>query len=86
MKKFVETIKNIWRVDELRNRILLTLGLILVYRIGSFIIIPGVDQGELHFLARLGGEGGGVKFHIVTGLDGDLCRLAAGRDGKNNEG
>ena len=47
MKKFVETIKNIWRVDELRNRILLTLGLILVYRIGSFIIIPGVDQGAL---------------------------------------
>ena len=47
MKKFIETIKNIWKVEELRNRIGLTLGLILIYRIGSFIIIPGVDQGQL---------------------------------------
>ncbi|MBD3638948.1 MAG: preprotein translocase subunit SecY [Crocinitomicaceae bacterium] len=47
MKKFIETIKNIWKVEELRNRILLTFGLILIYRIGSFIIIPGVDQGAL---------------------------------------
>ena len=44
MKKFIETMKNIWKTEELRNRILLTLGLILVYRIGSFIVLPGIDQ------------------------------------------
>jgi len=44
MKKFIETIKNIWNTKELRNRILFTLGLILIYRIGSFIILPGIDS------------------------------------------
>lgn len=39
--------KNIWKVEELRKRILLTLGLILIYRIGSFIILPGVDYTAL---------------------------------------
>lgn len=47
MKRFIQNIKNIWKVEELRKRILLTLGLILVYRIGSFIIIPGVDYTKL---------------------------------------
>ncbi len=44
MKKFIETLKNIWKTEELRKRILLTLGLILIYRIGSFIVLPGIDQ------------------------------------------
>lgn len=47
MKKFLDTLKNIWKVDELRTRIIFTLGVILIYRIGSFIIIPGIDQGAL---------------------------------------
>lgn len=47
MKKFISNIKNIWKVEELRKRILLTLGLILVYRIGSFIILPGVNYTAL---------------------------------------
>lgn len=47
MKRFIQNIQNIWKVEELRKRILLTLGLILVYRIGSFIIIPGVDYYAL---------------------------------------
>ena len=55
MKKFISTIKNIWKVEELRNRILLTLGLILIYRIGSFIILPGIDQAAL---SRGSGSGG----------------------------
>jgi len=47
MKRFIQNIQNIWEVEELRKRILLTLGLILVYRVGSFIIIPGVDYYAL---------------------------------------
>lgn len=55
MKKFIDTIKNIWKIEELRNRIGLTLGLILIYRIGSFIVIPGVDQQALANSASSGG-------------------------------
>jgi len=47
MKKFIQNIKNIWKVEELRKRILLTLSLILVYRVGSFIILPGVNYDAL---------------------------------------
>lgn len=47
MKKLIENIKNIWKVQELRKRLLITLGLILVFRIGSFIVLPGVDSSKL---------------------------------------
>ena len=47
MKRFIQNIKNIWKVEELRKRILLTLTLILVYRVGSFIILPGVNYTAL---------------------------------------
>ena len=47
MKRFIQNIKNIWKVEELRSRILLTLGLILVYRIGSFVVLPGVNYAAL---------------------------------------
>lgn len=47
MKKFIENIKNIWKVEELKKRIVLTLALILIYRIGSFIILPGVNYTAL---------------------------------------
>lgn len=47
MKKFIENIKNIWSVEELRKRLLITLSLILVFRIGSFIVLPGVDSAKL---------------------------------------
>ena len=47
MKRFIQNIKNIWKVEDLRNRIILTLGLILVYRIGSFVVLPGVNYDAL---------------------------------------
>ncbi len=47
MKKLITNLKNIWKVEELRKRIILTLSLILVYRIGSFIILPGVNYTAL---------------------------------------
>ncbi|MDG1283946.1 MAG: preprotein translocase subunit SecY, partial [Flavobacteriales bacterium] len=47
MKKFLETIKNIWKIEELRNRILVTLGILAIYRLGSFVVIPGVDPSQL---------------------------------------
>ena len=47
MKKFFETLKNIWRVEDLRTRILITLGFAAMYRFGSFIVLPGIDPGAL---------------------------------------
>jgi len=43
MKALIEKIKQIWSIEELKNRIILTFSLVLVYRIGSFIVLPGVD-------------------------------------------
>ncbi|MER3374413.1 MAG: preprotein translocase subunit SecY [Allomuricauda sp.] len=51
MKKFIETISNIWKIDELRQRIILTLGLLLVYRFGTRIVLPGIDTTQLTQLA-----------------------------------
>ncbi len=47
MNKFIETFKNIWKIDELRNRILFTLLILGIYRIGSFIVLPGVNSDAL---------------------------------------
>ena len=47
MKKFIETLGNIWSIKELRNRILFTLGLLLIYRFGSFVVLPGIDPTKL---------------------------------------
>ena len=45
MKKIIETIKNIWRIEDLRTRILITLLFVAIYRFGSFIVLPGIDPG-----------------------------------------
>lgn len=50
MKKLIETIKNIFKIEELRTRILYTLGLLLIYRFGSFVVIPGIDPNALSAL------------------------------------
>ena len=47
MKNLIKTLKEIWAVEELRKRIIYTFGLVLVYRIGSFIVLPGIDTERL---------------------------------------
>jgi preprotein translocase subunit SecY len=66
MKKFFSTIQNIWKIDELRNRILFTLGLLFIYRVGSFIVLPGVIPSVLKQTAS---EGNGLLglINIFTG-------------------
>ena len=46
-KKLVETLKNIYKIEELRKRVLYTIGLLLVYRLGSFVVIPGINPNLL---------------------------------------
>ena len=57
MKKFVKTIKNIWAIEDLRTRILITLGFAAIYRLGSFIVLPGVNPEGLQQLANQTSEG-----------------------------
>jgi len=47
MKKFFTTIKNIFSIEELRNRILATLGFLVIFRLGSFVVLPGVNPAAL---------------------------------------
>ncbi|MCH7534524.1 MAG: hypothetical protein IH948_02040 [Bacteroidetes bacterium] len=54
MRKFLNTLKNIWTIEDLRTRILNTLGLILIYRLGSYVVLPGVDSQALDTTASGG--------------------------------
>jgi preprotein translocase subunit SecY len=47
MKRFVEAVKNMFRIQDLRNRVLFTLALLAVYRIGAYIPIPGINSAVL---------------------------------------
>ena len=47
MRKFFEIIANIWKIEELRSRIIVTLGLLLVYRFGAQVVLPGIDTTQL---------------------------------------
>ncbi|GIZ14650.1 preprotein translocase subunit SecY [Capnocytophaga catalasegens] len=58
MKKFIETLTNVWKIEELRNRIILTLGILLVYRFGAHVILPGVDTEHLTKFAERTSDGG----------------------------
>lgn len=47
MKKFIETIRNIFKIEDLRKRILYTLGILLIYRLGSFVVLPGLNPDAI---------------------------------------
>ena len=50
MKKIIETFKNIWRIEDMRMRILITILFIAIYRFGSFVVLPGIDPNRLQAL------------------------------------
>jgi len=51
VKKFIQTLKNIWAIEELKSKIIVTLSLVLVYRFGTHIVLPGIDPNKLSSLA-----------------------------------
>ncbi|GAB4384616.1 MAG: preprotein translocase subunit SecY [Phycisphaerales bacterium] len=58
----LQTIANVFRIDELRNKILFTLGMLVVYRIGFWIPLPGVNQAQLSdYFQRAAAEGGAAS-------------------------
>ncbi len=71
MKRFIETIKNIFKIEELRNRITYTFILLLIYRLGSFIVLPGIDPTQL----------ANLKSQASTGLLGLLDMFSGGAFG-----
>lgn len=67
MKKFIETIKNIWSIEDLRKRILTTLLLVLVYRVGSYITLPGLDPNALANFSETSQQGILGLFNMFAG-------------------
>ena len=56
--RFIETLKNIWKIEELRNKLLITFLFVVIYRLGTFVVLPGVDPGALTTLQ--GNASGGL--------------------------
>ena len=67
MKKFINTIRNIFSIEDLRNRILVTLGILAIYRFGSFVVIPGIDPSQLAALQDQTSDGLLGLLNLFTG-------------------
>jgi preprotein translocase subunit SecY len=70
MKKFIQTIKNIFSIEELRTRILNTIGFLIIFRLGSFVVLPGVDP------AMLTDDASGIFGLLNTFLGGAFSRAS----------
>jgi len=57
VKKFITTLRNIWSIEELRNKITFTLMLLFIYRLGSYIVLPGIDPNKLSNLSNSASSG-----------------------------
>jgi len=67
MKNFFESLRNVWKIEELKNRILITLGLLIVYRFGAHVTLPGIDASHLSNLAGQTEKGIGSILDMFTG-------------------
>jgi len=74
MAGFAESIRNIWSVQELRERILYTLGLLIIYRLGTHVTLPGVDAAALTQIRAQ--EGGGGLFGFLDMFVGGAFKQA----------
>lgn len=74
MKNFIQTLRNIWKIEELRGRILFTLGLLLIFRIGSYIVLPGIDSA---ILAQANADGGGGLAGLLNLFTGGAFNRAS---------
>ena len=57
MRKAIETLKNIWKIEDLRQRILITILFVAIYRFGSYVVLPGINPGMLSQLHQQTSEG-----------------------------
>src|SRR5271154_499100 len=70
MRRFINTIRNIFSIEDLRVRILNTVGFLLIFRLGSYIVLPGVN------FSKLTGNQGGVFDLLNTFLGGSFSRAS----------
>lgn len=75
MKKFIDSVRNIFKIEELRSRILFTLGLLLIYRLGSYVVLPGVDPVVLENITPQG-SGAGLSSLIDLFAGGAFSRAS----------
>ncbi|WP_407499751.1 preprotein translocase subunit SecY [Elizabethkingia anophelis] len=76
MKGFIQTLKNIWSLEELRNKLVFTFTLILVYRFASYISLPAINMAEVGNLLQVYQNQGGSK--QASGLLGLLSSFTGG--------
>ncbi|NTW31626.1 MAG: preprotein translocase subunit SecY [Bacteroidetes bacterium] len=57
MKRFIQTIRNIYKIEDLRVRIINTIGFVLIYRLGSYVVLPGIDPSQLSALEAQSKDG-----------------------------
>lgn len=74
MKKLIQTLKNIWSIEELRSKILFTLMLVAIYRIGSHVVLPGIDPNKLEL--RRAAQGNGI-LDLINTFAGGAFNLAS---------
>lgn len=67
MEKLVESIKNVFKIPELRNRIYFTFGILVLYRIGCWVLVPGIDKNEVWKLFEQSGSGILSMANMFTG-------------------
>lgn len=67
MKKFIESFVNVWKIEELKNKILITLGMLVVYRFGAQVTLPGIDATKLQNLSTQTDQGIGWLINVFTG-------------------
>lgn len=75
MNNFIQTLKNIWSISELRQRIIYTIALLFVFRVGTFVLLPGVDAQTLAKAA--GGSGGGGLMSLINTFTGGAFQKGA---------
>lgn len=75
MKGLINTLRNIYKIEDLRKRILYTLGLILIYRVGSFVVLPGIDP-EVLASAQSQGNAPGILSLINIFAGGAFSRAS----------
>lgn len=77
MKGFIQTIQNIWNIKELRQKLLLTFALLLVYRFGSYVPLPGVDINEVNrFIADQARTNSGILGILNSFTGGSFSRAS----------
>ena len=55
--KLIETIKNIWKIEDLRKRLTITFLFVLIYRLGCFVVLPGINPSDLEALRKFTSSG-----------------------------